>query len=51
MLTLDAASADFGKVSPSRSIKDAGTHTPVAVGYFGNLRDAPPDIGAFEIAS
>lgn len=49
LLSLDAASADFGKLSPSSPLKDAGTRTPVAVDYFGNLRDATPDVGAFEI--
>ncbi len=50
LLSLDPASANFGKLSPTSPLKDAGTRTPVAVDYFGNLRDAASDIGAFEIA-
>ncbi|MBK8478412.1 MAG: hypothetical protein IPL39_19635, partial [Opitutaceae bacterium] len=42
LLSLDPASADFGKLSPTSPLQDAGTRTPVAVDYFGNLRDAAP---------
>jgi len=49
LLSADPASTDFGKLGPSSPLKNAGTRTPVAVDYFGNLRDATPDVGAFEI--